>query len=186
MAISIIQPLTAASIEGGFDIPTEQYADAANATYSQGAVLSPDGSGHLVEATAASPTTSIAGVALQAGSDLASPPSYPAFGGIYPTGVALNSALAVTPLLVVPALPGVIFEGTLANGGNDYAITLAALYAAYGLTKDATSGYWYVDAAKTGTAASVVVVGVRKVEVVFGTTTGVRVYFKMLAAKTIY
>jgi hypothetical protein len=176
MAISIIQPLNAAYPEGTFDFPDETYTDASGATYKIGAVLSPSG-GDLVEATAASPTASIAGIALQPGSNITG------------THVAnsVGNAGVQTPLLMCVAADGQIFEGTFANGGNDVAPVATDLWVAYGLTKDGTSSFWYVDKAKTTTNASVTIIAIKNIQdIVLGTTVGARVFFKFRRAQTIY
>ena len=189
MAITIIQPIIPSSIMGGFDIPTLPYNDIDSATYKVGAPLVVSAGAELTEATAASPTTGIVGIALQAGTNLTTAPEYPNYGEIYPTGAALSGAGAVSPLLFVPALPGLVFEGTFASNGNDVAIGAdgSDLYVKYGLSKDATSGYWYVDKNKTTTNGSVTIVGIKNVQdIVLGTTLGVRVFFVFNITETIY
>src|SRR5580704_14105905 len=113
MAITISQPITWSSQLGGFDEAQFAYNDANTATYKVGAILTPNGTaGQLIEATAASPTTAIMGVALQPGTNLAAAIAYPNYGNVYPAGAALSgpsgpgTASAVTPLLCSLALPG--------------------------------------------------------------------------------
>src|SRR5271157_1005581 len=186
---SLIAPITASTPLGGFDVPSLSYNDIDSATYKIGALLTPSAGAELTEATSASPTTAIIGVALQAGSNLATAPEFPNYGNTYPTGVASTGATTVTPLLFVPARPSLVFERTLANNGADYAVAAdgANLYVKYGLTKDSSSGYWYVDINKTTTNASVLVVGIKNVQdVTLGTTTGVRVYFVFLQDATLF
>jgi len=190
---SLIAPITASTPLGGFDVPSLSYNDIDSATYKIGALLTPSAGAELTEATSgtsgSSPTTGILGVALQAASNLATAPEYPNYGNTYPTGVASTGATAVTPLLFVPALPSLVFEGTLASNGADYAVAAdgANLYVKYGLTKDTASGYWYVDVNSTTTNASCLVIGIKNVQdVVLGTTKGVRVYFVFLQDATLF
>lgn len=194
MAISIIQAMQwGKPIGGAFGPPLLAYNEANTQSFKVGAVLAIS-SGTIVEATAASPTTGIAGIACQPGQNLASAPSYPAYGDVYPAGLSTTRATslagtaeAVTPLLMVAALQGVVFEGTFANGGNDQAINVTDVWTKYGLTKDATSGFWYVDKAKTAGSGSVTIIGVKNPQdLTFGTTVGARVYFVFNLAETIY
>jgi hypothetical protein len=194
MAISVIQAGFASSILGGFDIPQIAYNEVNSATFKAGAILSPNGTaGELIEATPASPTTSIFGMAVQAGQNNAAAPAYPNYGGTYPSGssaagaAAPGTAEAVFPLLVVPALPKIVFEMTLANAGNDAAILANYVFTKFGLSKDATSGYWYVDVSKTTTSGSVIVIGIKNVQdIVLGTTIGARVFVCFNATETVF
>ena len=194
MAITIIQPLSWSSQLGGFDAVELAYNDANSATYKIGAVLTPNGTaGQLIEATAASPTTAIMGIALQPGSNLAAAIAYPNYGQVYPAGSALagsstaGTANAVTPLLCAVAAPNQVFEGTFITGATDTAITSAVVFTKFGLTKDATSGYWYVDGSKTTTNGSVTVIGIKNVQdITLGTTTGVRVFFVFNITETVF
>ena len=188
---SKIAPIVAATTDGGFDIPQYDYNEANSATFLTGAILV-GSSGDLVEATTGVKTL-IVGVAQQAAQDNAAAPQLPNYGGTYPAGAATaggsaaGTASAVYPLLVVPALPDVIFEGTFADNGADTAINTSDRYVRYGLSKDTVSGFWYVDKNLTTTNSAVVIVGIKNPQdITFGTTTGARVFFKFLAAATAY
>ncbi len=190
---SLIAPIRAAYCLGGFDIPLLPYNENNSATFKDGSVLT-IGAGVLAEATDADPTTQIAGIAVQAGQNIASAPLYPKYGLVYPSGAGLSqassvvgSALAVAPLLVVPALPHVVFEGTLANEGNDAAVATTDVWAKAGLAKDSGTGLWYVDKGDTTTLASVLIIGVKNPQdITFGTTTGARVFFCILTAQSAF
>jgi len=192
---NLIAPLNAAYTLGGFDIPMLPFNEANSATFKNGALLGISAaSGTLVEATAALPTVQIAGIAQQAGTNNASAPVYPNYGLVYPAGASsgqassvVGAALSVAPLLFVPALPHVVFEGTFANNGSDINIAAVNVFTKYGMTKDATSGFWYVDGNKTTTNASVLIIGIKNPQdLTLGTTKGGRVYFVFLAAQTMW
>lgn len=91
-------------------------------------------------------------------------------------GIAAKAAAAVTAaaLPYYPALPGVIFEGSMDNAADlGNGVALAADFAArYGVTRD-TSGFWYIDKNKTGDDARVRILAFRDPA---GTVQG-RVYF---------
>lgn len=195
MAITKIQPIVPSSEMGGFDIPQLVYNEANSSTYKTGALLTVS-SGKMTEATSgtsgASQTTGVVGVALQAGQNLASAPVYPAYGVAYPAGLSVGQgsssagvANAVSPLIYVPSHQLVVFEGTLASNGADVAVATTDAFALYGLVKDSTSGFWYVDKNSTGANAACMVIGVKNPQdVVFGTTTGARVFFVFINSAT--
>jgi len=189
MSISIIQPVTAVSLMGGFDFPQLAYNEATNSTYKIGAALTVS-SGTFTEASSgtsgSSATTGVIGFALQAGQNITNP-GYPNYGVVYPSGAATSgpasagTASAVAPLLYVPALPTMVFEGTLCSNGGDHHLVTTDAFALYGLVKDSTSGYWYVDTNSTSSNAAVMVIGVKNPQdMTFSSTTGTlgaRVYF---------
>jgi len=182
-----------AYMAGGFDIPMLVYNEGNSQTYKVGSPLAVSG-GKLVEATAATPTTGIAGFALQAGQNIASAPTYPNYGVIYPAGAAnpqgsstAGVASALAPLIMVPAIGGMVFEGTFASNGSDVAVSATDVWVKYGLNKDSGTGYWYVDKNLTTTNASVTIVGIKNPQdLVLGTTTGARVFFMVNDAETIW
>lgn len=195
MAITgnLISYITPAYTLGGFDIPMLPYNEANSQTFKVGALLAVS-SGKIVEATAGTPTTSIIGVALQAGQNIASAPLYPSYGLVYPAGAGnpqatstAGVASAVAPLLMVPAYPQVVFEATFASNGSDVAINVTDMWTKYGLTKDSTSGYWYVDKNKTTTSASCTIIGIKNPQdITFGTTTGARVFITINVSETVW
>lgn len=70
-----------------------------------------------------------------------------------------------------------IFEGMVDNNtGANFTLLAADIGTAFGLTKDAT-GHWYVDRAKTGANACVVILQANSVD---GFIANARVYFKFL------
>lgn len=91
-------------------------------------------------------------------------------------GIAARAASAVTATMIpyYPALPGVVFEGSVDNAsdlGNGAALA-SDFGAQYGLTRD-SGGTWYIDKAKTLDDARVRILGFRDP---VGTVQG-RVYF---------
>ena len=192
LTASKVAPIVAASVEGGFDIPQYPYNEANSATFKTGAILI-GSSGDLVEATTGV-NTLIVGVAQQAGTNNAAAPQLPTiYGGTYPAGSASSgpsaagTSNATYPLLVVPAMPGVIFEGTFANNDVDTAVAATDMWVRYGLSKDTGTGFWYVDGNLTTTNSAVVIVGIKNLQdITLGTTTGVRVFFKFLVAATAF
>lgn len=79
-------------------------------------------------------------------------------------GIAARAASGVTATMIpyYPALPGVVFEGSV-DDSNDLGngVALAANFGGqYGLTKD-SGGIWYVDKFKTGDDARVRILGFR-------------------------
>jgi hypothetical protein len=185
MAITIIQPLALGNINNE-NIPIWPYNEVDSATYKVGAPMVVSAGAELTEATSGSPPlTGVVGITLQAGQNIATAPEYPNYG-ITPTSSGVDFA---GPLLIAMAMPGVIFEGTLCNAGADYVVGSdgSNVFVKYGLTKDSTSGYWYVDEGLTTTNANVLVIGIKNVQdVVLGTTKGVRVYFVFLQDGTLY
>jgi hypothetical protein len=189
MAITaaLISAIIPAYTLGGFDIPILAYNEVDSSTYKVGAALV-DSSGEITESTSALSTSNvITGIALQAGQNIATAPEYPGYGLVYPAGSSAGqasstagAALAVAPLLMVPALQGVVFEGTLAGGTGpeDEAILTTHVFTQFGLTKDAGSGFWFVDIDLTGANAAVYVIGIKNPQdLTFGTTKGARVFF---------
>lgn len=175
MAITGIMPAMPCKVLSGYDYPMDEYTDASGATYKVGAALIQSG-GDLIEATSFTSTGgTLVGLAMQAGSNIT---------GTHVAG-SVGNAGVVTPLLYVPALDTVVFEATFGTGGGDVAIAATDLFVKYGFSKDATSGYWYVDKARTTTNAAVVVIGIKnKQDVTLGTTVGARVFFKFIRNST--
>jgi hypothetical protein len=182
---SLIDKCFPAYTLGGFDIPMLAYNEVDSSTYKVGAAIV-DSSGEMTESTSSLSTTNIlSGIALQAGQNIATAPEYPAYGLVYPAGStagsatsAAGAALAVAPLLYVPALQSVVFEATFANNNADVAINTTDVFTQYGFTKDATSGFWYIDKNLTGANAAVYTIGIKNPQdITFGTTKGVRMFF---------
>lgn len=186
MAITVIQPITFGNVGNTRDLPIWPYNEVDSSTYKAGAPLVVSAGAELTEATSGSPpVTGIVGISLQAGQNIATAPEYPNYG----ITAASSGVDFAGPLLMGLALPSIIYEGTLCNAGADYAIGAdgSNVFVKYGLTKDATSGYWYVDEGLTTTNANVLVLGIKNVQdVVLGTTIGVRVYFVFLQDGTKY
>lgn len=182
---SLIDKCIPAYTLGGFDIPILAYNEIDSSTYKVGAALV-DSSGEITESTSSLSTTNIlSGIALQAGQNIATAPEYPNYGLVYPSGSSsgqasstAGAATAVAPLLMVPALQSVVFEATFANNNADVAINTTDVFTQYGFTKDATSGFWYVDKNLTGANAACYVIGIKNPQdLTFGTTKGARVFF---------
>lgn len=98
-------------------------------------------------------------------------------------GIAEHAASGTTsdPVRVVPAIPGLIFEGFLGNGDlTDYTLLAADVGDVYGLARDATNKGWFVDKQDT-TNVRVRVVGLKDAA---GTVNG-RVYFTFLTVAVI-
>lgn len=81
-----------------------------------------------------------------------------------------------------PAAPNLVFEGQLDTTAGGLALAQTDLGAQYGITKDSTSTFWFVDVTKTGANARVTLVGFR--DAVLATTA--RVYFIFKAGSTAY
>ena len=81
-----------------------------------------------------------------------------------------------------PALPSMIFEGSVDNSGAGTGVIAAGdLFAEYGLTVTA-GGVWYIDKDKTGATRRVQIIGFRDaVAVVTG-----RVWFIFLHDTTVF
>lgn len=100
-------------------------------------------------------------------------------------GVAEHAASGTTndPVRVVPAIPGLLFQGILGNGDlTDYTLAQTDVGDVYGLARDATAGAlgWFVDKQET-TNVRVRVVGLKDPA---GTVNG-RVYFTFLTVAVI-
>lgn len=100
-------------------------------------------------------------------------------------GIAEQDASGTTndPVRIVPAIPGVLFEGVLGNGDlTDYTLLAADVGDVYGLARDGTAGRlgWFVDKQDT-TNVRVRVVALKDPA---GTVNG-RVYFTFLTVAVI-
>jgi len=100
-------------------------------------------------------------------------------------GVADANASGTTSndIPVVPALPGLLFEGILGNGDlTNYTLLAADVGDVYGLARDATAGNlgWFVDKQETTNVR----VRVVKLKDAAGTVNG-RVYFTFLTVAVI-
>lgn len=93
-----------------------------------------------------------------------------------------NDADSSTYVRFVPALPHIIFEGTLLGSSNtQVALTDTMLWQDFGITKDGTES-WYVDVSKNGVNARV-----RVVDFVDDTgTVDARVRFIFIAPFTLF
>src|SRR3990170_2765324 len=95
-------------------------------------------------------------------------------------GIAEEDATGTTnnPVRVVPAIPGLLFDGILGNGDlSDYTLLAADVGDVYGLVRDGTNLGWFVD--KQDTAVATVRVRVVGLKDPAGTVNG-RVYFVFL------
>lgn len=128
-----------------------------SSTFSRGAVLIDSGSGTLQEA--GSDPTDIVGIAILAGQ---------------------NGTTKTTKFN--PAIRGVVFEAQIDQEAGDLALLQTHLWGKYGIAKDSSSGFWYIDVDKTGADARVVVVGFKDD---VGDTKA-RVYFVFLSNNTIF
>lgn len=174
---TILQPVKPQHIQGGFDFAMENYTDATGATYKVGALLIGSG-GDLVEGSSFTSTGgTLVGVAMQPGSNITG------------THVAnsVGNAGVQTPLLYTPAFSEMVFTANIGSNDADYTPTQADVWVKYGLSRDSTSGYWYVDANRTTTNAACIVIGfANPSDIVLGTTVSPRVQFKFLAGATAY
>lgn len=83
---------------------------------------------------------------------------------------------------IIPALPGVVFEGNLDAGSGTTALTVAShMFTNFGLTLDSTTDHWYVDSSDT-TDIRVCVIGFKDP----AATVNGRVYFTFLHGTTIW
>lgn len=154
---------------GLYSAPTLSWPEAATQTFKRGSVIAVDGNGRAAEA-GANPGQ-IVGIAANQGQNLttAGTPNSSAPGNV--TGETT----------ITPALPQVQFEMNLDDGSN-YALLQTDLGKAYGITKDSSTGVWYVDQTKTAGNARVIIVGFKDA---VGTACA-RVYVVFKAGSTIY
>lgn len=98
-------------------------------------------------------------------------------------GIAGGPATGTTNDLsrFTPALPAVIFEGTLDTSAGTYALALTDVNVKYGIALDSSTGHFYVDQSDT----SNVRVLVTQLKDAVGTVSG-RVYFTFLPLSTVY
>jgi hypothetical protein len=113
-------------------------------------------------------------------------------GNFAPPGDSNQPLAVITPPMVpitdgytyfLIAAPTTLFIGTLGSSSGTpgpVATTNQQVGVAYGLTKDASSNYWYVDTNKTGANAAVRIVGLYPLEPVG--TVGGHVIFSVLNA----
>jgi len=80
-----------------------------------------------------------------------------------------------------PAIEDVVFEANIRNGANDVDLAAAHRFAQYGIAKDNTTGYWFIDVSETSNKRVTIVDFKDPV----GTENG-RVYFKFMQQHTIY
>lgn len=155
--------------------------------------------GYIIAWDGSTVAAGIAGIALNGGSNLASAglgaPTN-AFSGIGAPGatplftdkIPNQSAAVSIPHgakvvdgrnLIAIADANSIFEAQVDNNsGSSFTLAQTNIGVAYGLSKD-TNGSWYVDLAKTGGSACLVIVGQNTID---GFIANARVYFKFLAA----
>ena len=97
--------------------------------------------------------------------------------------VALGTPVSDGRTLYMEGNPDNIFEAIFDNSAGavaaDYTPTVADIGVSYGLTKDASGPYWYVDKGKTGGAAVVKITGIDTVD---GYTLNAKVLFSFLPA----
>lgn len=105
----------------------------ADDTWTRGAVLGEsDNTAGYVEELAADPAANtILGVAAH----------------VWPPAAG-TSPVIETHVKVIPALPGLVFEGTLNTSAGTYTLALTDCLAEYGLAVDG-DGIWYIDQAET-------------------------------------
>jgi len=132
-----IRPFMAGPTAGYGAHVSEVQKEGATQTFKKGAPLVVS-SGYLIEASA--DPTEIFGIAEEDGE---------------------NASAGVKSTRFMRPTPGNTFEGTFSNGGTAVALAQTDLGVDYGITKDDTTGFWYVDKAKTTTSARVTIVGFR-------------------------
>ena len=150
--MSLLQPIAPYRDEGLHSTPSDQKPEAASQTFKVGAPLVWS-SGYLAEA--GTNPTEIFGVSLAAG-----------HGFTYAGGPAVAVDEAIPPLNLcgfVPIGPGVIFaisvDKASGQGTSSAILAQASEGVTFGITKDSTTGYWYLDVDKTATYLVVRVVG---------------------------
>jgi len=57
---------------------------------------------------------------------------------------SVTTPTIATKAQIIPALPGIIFEGTLTDAAGTYVLVATDILASYGLTRDSTTGLWFV------------------------------------------
>lgn len=154
------QRMTSGRNLGLSSTPTMQGVEAAGQTFKAGALLI-FSSGSLAIATS--------------GDDL------PTLGAI--AGVACEAATGTTgnAVLFIPAIPGIEFEGTFDHAAGTEVSAQGDVGAKFGLTLDASSGFFFVDHDDT-TDDRVVVTGFKDA---LGTTSS-RCYFMFLPASSAF
>jgi hypothetical protein len=155
-------PITAVQREGLYSTPSRVFPEKATQTFLRGAPVV-NNAGFVQEA-AANPRA-IVGFAEEPGKNGAT------------DGLRANRC--------VPALPHVVFEGSIDTAAaiGTGAIAAADLFAPYGITKDA-NGIWYVDKQKVTVGTNTVLYIVELVDPV-GTVNG-RVRFVIASAVTFF
>jgi hypothetical protein len=133
------QPITAGPNRGTFSHASTEYLETASSTFKKGApIIFTSG---LTAEAGTTPVAGIVGFAEEAGNNVA--------------------ASAANKTRVLTAQGGAVFEGTFGESDSSVALAQAQLGVNYGLTKDPTSGIWYVDKGKVTTDACVTIVGFR-------------------------
>jgi len=99
-------------------------------------------------------------------------------------GFASDPATGVTntPTSYIPNIAGILFEGILSAAGTAIALTQAMIGLSYAVSKDVTTGFWYVDQADV-TSPEVVVVDYKKPQFAIGALDAV-VFFYYKAAES--
>lgn len=175
MALAIVFPFDVKDREGSYSTPVLSYLEGASQTYKKGAPLINGATtevGYLIEAAIANPATytGLVGVALANAENLAHGAADPTTGDSYHLAYPPNDDLIFIGQLDASAT-------TLAAG--THALAQTDLWAQYGITHDATSGFWYVNFSDTTDVRVVVVELIDPL----GTIAG-RVAFKWLKTAT--
>ena len=161
---------------------TSAQPEAAGQTFAFGTPVQLNSSGYVQAWDGTTVSAGILGIAesfgLNLGSAGAGAPT-PPFGGITGSGAIQtygtvpNEPLAVNIALATPISDGrtlymepnqdnvfqALFDNSAGTTGTDWTPTQADIGVQYGLTKDATKPYWYVDKNKTGASAVLQIVG---------------------------
>jgi hypothetical protein len=159
MAATVARDIIPASVTGQTSTPLWVGPEAANFAGNVGTICI-SASGYVEEA-AADPVTLILGLGRKAGS---------------------NTTAGAAEMEFVPALPGLVFEGTLEDEtNNNHALVITNLWNDYALQLDATNDRWFVDENDT-TASAVKIV---RLQDPLGTVKA-RVLFVFMTATTIF
>lgn len=128
--MSLLQPIQAAHGQGGWGNQMVYHGiEGATQSYKIGAPLV-NSSGSLIEAS--TNPTAVIGVAYAAAS-----------------GITANDTLYM-PAIGDTAYFLISIDKASAQGGANAKLAATNIYATYGITKDSTTGYWYLDVDKSG------------------------------------
>lgn len=176
MALAIVYPFDVFNREGLHSSPVKGYLEDASQTYKKGTPLVVTTAGYLGTAVVANPYNGggLVGVSVNAGSNVAAGAADPTTGDKYHLFYPFDDNLQMV---------GQLDASSTTVAAGTHALAQADLWARYGITQDATSGFWYVNFSDTSDLYVVITSLIDPI----GTIAG-RVAFRwyMAAGKTLY